>query len=63
MTAAAGEQMLLQLAYFDRGRQPVVMMDIGPVLDLEDAIGGKVCAGQPRRAAGLRGRGRRAGPL
>jgi Nucleotidyl transferase AbiEii toxin, Type IV TA system len=34
VTAAAGEQMLLQLAYFDRGRQPVVM-DIGPVLDLE----------------------------
>jgi hypothetical protein len=29
VTAAAGEQMLLQLAYFDRGRQPVVM-DIGP---------------------------------
>ena len=43
VTAAAGEQMLLQLAYFDRGRQPVVM-DIGPVLDLEDAVGGKVCA-------------------
>jgi hypothetical protein len=44
VTAAAGEQMLLQLAYFDRGCQPVVMMDIGPVLDLEDAVGGKVCA-------------------
>jgi hypothetical protein len=43
VTAAGGEQMLLQLAYFDRGRQPVVMMDIGPVLDLEDAVGGKVC--------------------
>ena len=43
VTAAGGEQMLLQLAYFDRGRQPVVM-DIGPVLDLEDAMGGKVCA-------------------
>jgi hypothetical protein len=43
VTAAAGEQMLLQLAYFDRGRRPVVM-DIGPVLDLEDAVGGKVCA-------------------
>jgi hypothetical protein len=35
--------MLLQLAYFDRGCQPVVM-EIGPVLDLEDAVGGKVCA-------------------
>jgi hypothetical protein len=43
VTAAGGEQMLLQLAYFDRGRQPVVM-DVGPVLDLEDAVGGKVCA-------------------
>jgi len=37
--------MLLQLAYFDRGRQPVVM-DIGPVLDLEDAKAGR-CARWP----------------
>jgi hypothetical protein len=37
------EQMLLQLAYFDRGREPVVM-DLGPVLDMEDGAGGKVCA-------------------
>jgi hypothetical protein len=43
VTAPAGEQMLLQLAYFDRGRDPVVM-DLGPVLDLEDVVGGKVCA-------------------
>ena len=43
MTAPGGAQMMLQLAYFDRGRQPVVM-DIGPVLDLEDVVGGKVCA-------------------
>jgi Nucleotidyl transferase AbiEii toxin, Type IV TA system len=43
VTAPGGEQMILQLAYFDRGRDPVVM-DIGPVLDLEDVIGGKVCA-------------------
>jgi predicted nucleotidyltransferase component of viral defense system len=35
--------MILQLAYFDRGRDPVVM-DLGPVLDLEDVMGGKVCA-------------------
>ena len=35
--------MILQLAYFDRGRDPVVM-DLGPVLDLEDVLGGKVCA-------------------
>ena len=43
VTAPDGEQMLLQLAYFDRGREPVVT-DIGPVLDLEDVVGGKVCA-------------------
>ena len=43
VTAPGGEQMLLQMAYFDRGREPVVM-DIGPVLDLEDVTGGKVCA-------------------
>jgi hypothetical protein len=35
--------MALQLAYFDRSHGPVTM-DIGPVLDLEDVIGGKVCA-------------------
>jgi Nucleotidyl transferase AbiEii toxin, Type IV TA system len=39
VTAPGGEQM----AYFDRGREPVAM-DIGPVLDLEDVVGGKVCA-------------------
>lgn len=38
-----GEQMLLQLAYFNRERQPVPM-DLGPVLDLADVVGGKVCA-------------------
>jgi hypothetical protein len=43
VTAPGGEEMLLQLAYFERGRDPVVM-DLGPVLDLEDAIGGKVSA-------------------
>lgn len=43
VTAPGGEQMLLQLAYFDRGRDPVVM-EFGPVLDLEDVVGGKVCA-------------------
>jgi hypothetical protein len=43
VTAPGGEQMLLQLAYFERGRDPVVM-DLGPVLDLEDAVGGKVSA-------------------
>jgi nucleotidyltransferase AbiEii toxin of type IV toxin-antitoxin system len=43
VTGPGGEQMMLQLAYFDRTRQPV-LMDIGPVLDLEDVVGGKVCA-------------------
>jgi hypothetical protein len=35
--------MLLYMAYFDRGRAPVVM-DLGPVLDPQDALGGKVSA-------------------
>lgn len=43
ITAPDGEQMMLQLAYFDRSRGPVTM-DVGPVLDIEDVIGGKVCA-------------------
>ena len=43
ITAPGGEQMMLQMAYFDRTRGPVTM-DIGPVLDLEDVLGGKVCA-------------------
>lgn len=43
ITAPDGEQMMLQMAYFDRSRGPVTM-DVGPVLDLEDVIGGKVCA-------------------
>jgi Nucleotidyl transferase AbiEii toxin, Type IV TA system len=41
--ASDGAQMMLQMAYFDRGCEPVVM-DIGAVLDLEDVAGGKVCA-------------------
>jgi Nucleotidyl transferase AbiEii toxin, Type IV TA system len=43
ITSPSGEQMALQMAYFHRGRQPVVMA-FGPVLDLEDALGGKVAA-------------------
>lgn len=43
VTAPDGERMMLQMAYFDRSRVPVAM-DIGPVLDLEDVVGGKVCA-------------------
>lgn len=35
--------MMLQMAYFDRDRDPV-HMDIGPVLDLRDVAGGKICA-------------------
>jgi hypothetical protein len=31
------------MAYFDRSRAPVVM-EVGPVLALEDVAGGKVCA-------------------
>ncbi len=44
MTAPGGEQMAPQLAYSAaRGRAPVII-DIGPVLDLEDVVDGKVCA-------------------
>lgn len=43
ITAPGGEQMVLQMAYFDRSRDPV-MTDVGPVLTLEDVVGGKVCA-------------------
>jgi hypothetical protein len=43
VTALGGEQMLLQMAYFERARRPVIM-EFGPVLDLEDVVGGKVCA-------------------
>ena len=43
VTAPGGEQMMLQMAYFDRIRRPVTM-DVGPVLELEDVVGGKVCA-------------------
>jgi hypothetical protein len=43
VTAPSGRQMTLQMAYFEREHQPVIM-EFGPVLDLEDALGGKVCA-------------------
>jgi hypothetical protein len=43
ISADGDGQMLLQLAYFDRNQSPV-LMDLGPVLDLEDVVGGKVCA-------------------
>jgi len=43
VTAPDGERMMLQMAYFDRAAQPVTM-EFGPVLNLEDVVGGKVCA-------------------
>jgi len=43
ITAPGGQQTMLQMAYFDRTRGPVTM-DLGPVLDLEDLAGSKVCA-------------------
>ena len=43
VTAPGGGELTVQLAFFGRDREPVAM-DVGPVLDLEDVIGGKVCA-------------------
>jgi hypothetical protein len=43
VTAADGEQMMLHIAYFDRGLGPDVM-EIGAVLDLEDVADEKMCA-------------------
>jgi hypothetical protein len=43
VTAPDGRQTLLQLSRIDRDRRPVTM-DVGPVLDLEDVVGSKVCA-------------------
>jgi Nucleotidyl transferase AbiEii toxin, Type IV TA system len=43
VTAPGGQQTVLQMAHFGRSRGPVTM-DIGPVLDLEDLAGWKVCA-------------------
>jgi hypothetical protein len=43
VTAPGGQQMMLQMAYFERARRPVIM-EFGPVLDLEDAVGWKVVA-------------------
>jgi hypothetical protein len=43
ITAPSQAQMVLQLAYFDRTADPVPM-DVGPVLALQDVIGGKACA-------------------
>jgi hypothetical protein len=43
VAAPGGDHVLLQMAYFERVHDPVIM-DVGPVLDLEDVVGGKVCA-------------------
>ncbi|HEY1915069.1 MAG TPA: nucleotidyl transferase AbiEii/AbiGii toxin family protein [Streptosporangiaceae bacterium] len=43
ITAPGGETMALQMAYFDRSRKPLIM-EFGPVLDLEDVLSGKVIA-------------------
>jgi hypothetical protein len=42
-TARGGEQTVLQMAYFAGSQAPVVM-EVGPVLAVEDVAGGKVCA-------------------
>ena len=49
ITAPDGREMMLQMSYFDRGHRPVIM-DIGPVLDLDDVLGGKVAALASRAA-------------
>lgn len=49
ITTPDGREMMLQMAYFDRGRQPV-LMEFGPVLDLDDVLGGKVAALASRAA-------------
>jgi hypothetical protein len=43
VTGPDGRRTMLQLARIDRDRRPVAM-DVGPVLDLEDVVGSKVCA-------------------
>ena len=43
ITAPGGDQTVLQLAYFGRSQAPVIM-EVGPVLALEDVAGGKVYA-------------------
>jgi hypothetical protein len=43
VTAPDGRQTMLQMSYFSREHEPVTM-DVGPVLDLDDVIGLKVCA-------------------
>jgi hypothetical protein len=49
VTAPNGRQMALQMAHFERSREPVVM-DFGPVQDLEDALAHKTAALATRAA-------------
>lgn len=49
VTGPGGRQVLLQISYFDRSREPVIM-DVGPVLDLDDVVAGKVVALASRAA-------------
>jgi hypothetical protein len=53
VSTPGGAQMVVQLACFDRSREPVVM-EIGPVPAVADVAGGKVRAGEPGRATRLR---------
>ena len=43
VSSPGGQEMQLQLAYFDRGNDPV-LFEVGPVLSLEDVAGGKTAA-------------------
>ena len=43
ITAPDGQKLMLQRAYFSRNHNPVTS-DVGPLLDLKDVAGGKVCA-------------------
>jgi hypothetical protein len=49
ITAPDGRQVTVQMSYFERGRKPV-LMDVGPVLDLDDVVAGKVVALASRAA-------------
>jgi Nucleotidyl transferase AbiEii toxin, Type IV TA system len=49
ITTPDGREMMLQMAHFNRGHQPV-LMEFGPVLDLDDVLGGKVAALASRAA-------------
>jgi hypothetical protein len=63
VTSPDGQELAVQLAYFDRDRDPVAM-DVGPVLDLQEVAGGQgLRASQPGRATRLRRHCCDAGPV